>query len=88
MICLSLHYYDFDSVPSLFHPGLLPKSFKKVHALHRWADSLKTHERDAIPKEFLFLKGVSKRQSLWNDTALAHSFFKFSEKLNSEVKNA
>jgi hypothetical protein len=39
-------------------------------------DISKTDERDAIPK------GLGRLENLWNDTALAHSFFKYSgEKL-------
>jgi hypothetical protein len=62
MICLSLHYYDFDSALRTSAMAKLPKSSKKVHALHWWADSLKTHERDAIPRKFKGLKNLGMTQ--------------------------
>jgi hypothetical protein len=62
MICLSLQYYDFDSASRTYGKAKLPKSSKKVHALHWWADSLKTHERDAIPRKFKGLKTLGMTQ--------------------------
>jgi hypothetical protein len=39
-----------------------------VHALHWWADSLKTHERDAIPKMF---KGIAHDMTAFGMTQLS-----------------